>query len=68
MCTLGVDETKITSENAFNRYHFRTEGYHESSYNKRPCFGYKVFEHPLVFTTFKPPPVLFYKLGVNFGF
>ena len=51
---LGVDETKITSENPVNGNHFRTEGYHESSYNKRPCFGYifRFSTHALTIQTF----------------
>ena len=35
---LKVNETKITSENAFNGYHFGTEGNHESSNNEKAFF------------------------------
>ena len=36
--TLRVNETKITSENAFNGDHFKTEGNQESGHNKNTLF------------------------------
>ena len=36
--TVRVNETKITSENAFNEDHFRTEGNQESGYNENTLF------------------------------
>ena len=36
--TLRVNETKITSDNAFNGDHFRTEGNLEYSYNENTLF------------------------------
>ena len=38
--TLRVNETKITSENAFNGDHFKTEGNQESGHNKNTLWGY----------------------------
>ena len=38
LLTLRVNETKITSENAFNGDHFKTEGNQESGHNKNTLF------------------------------
>ena len=38
MHTLRVNETKITSENAFSGDHFKTEGNQESGHNENTLF------------------------------
>ena len=73
MRVLRVNETKVTTENAFNQDHFAIEGNHQSGKDKKTllrCFSrfltrvlnlrpIDFLEHYLIFATFKPHSVPF---------
>ena len=65
---LRLVEAKITTENAFNGDHFRSEGNHEYSNNKKTFFWLFFLRLVTSALTLRPRNTYFYDFRAFFGF